>query len=367
MNPPARVHSDLFLPVAYSIFAVLAGLLLSSPTLGQVPMQTAGIGGSSMDIQSKASDTWLNISVREPNGLPVTQSVTVKLSCPLMNLHVSGPTAENGLAQFSNVPEGDCFVEVSAAGYKTVRERAVVINSLSGIRQSVYVYLHSASEVATVSSKTPISLNVLKEMDKGSEAMRKNHPDEARKHFLKAAEHAPQNPDVQYLLGTLEANQNNSAAAKEHYERAIALYPTHEHALLDLGEMQLRENHAAAAAATLERAVQANPLSFRAQFYLAQACLQQQNFTGAEQHARKAVELGATKQPMAFVLLGKILAAENQRPAARQQYELVLHQFPNDAAAATARKNIEDLETPAEASVGREISQIGRASCRERV
>jgi tetratricopeptide (TPR) repeat protein len=358
VNPTARVHANSALPVGYSILAVMAGLLLSLPMLGQNPMpsQSAGIRGSSLDVQSQASGSGLNISVREPNGLPVTQSVTVKLSCPLMNVQASGPTVENGLAQFSNVPEGDCFVEVSGPGYKTARERAVVVNSQSGIRQAVYIYLHSDSEVPTVSSKTAVSLDVLKEMDRGSEAMRKSHPDDARKHFLKAAEHAPQNPDVQYLLGTLEANQNNSAAAKQHYERAIALYPTHEHALLDLGEMQLRENHAAEAAATLERAVQANILSFRAQFYLAQAYLQQQNFTGAEQHARKAVELGAAKQPMALVLLGKILTAENQRPEARQQYELVLHQFPNDAAAAAARKNIEELEKPAEASVSREIA-----------
>lgn len=297
-----------------------------------------------MDVAMLASSGFkLYVSVREPNGLPVTENATVKLSCPLNNVNISGPTKDTAQTEFANIPAGDCFVEVSAPGYKTSRERAVVAQATS---QYVYVYLHSASE-ATNSARTPISMGVLKEIDKGTEAMHKNRADEARKHFLKAAQSAPQNPDVQYLLGQLEAGQNNTDAARARYEQAIALSPAHEHALLALGELQLHSQNVGNAATTLEKAVQANTMSYRAHFYLAAAYVQQRKFADAKPHVQRAIELSADKLPMGHALLGEILAGEGDHDAARHEFELVLHDYPNDPAAGVAKGGIEDLEKPA--------------------
>jgi tetratricopeptide (TPR) repeat protein len=293
-----------------------------------MPQRTQGIIGSSIDASMHGAGSTVYVSVREPNGLPVTENATVKLTCPLMNVNATGPTNGTAEAQFSGIPAGDCIVEVSAPGYKPYRDRAVVAQMYSTNHQYVYVYLHPASEIAAANARAPVSLKVLKEIDKGAEAMHKNHVEDARKHFLQAAGSAPQNPDVQYLLGTLESRQNNYAAAKEHYERAIALYPTHEHALLALGELQLHDDQAAAAVATLERAVQANTMSYTAQFFLAAAYVQQRNYAGAKPHALRAIELSANKLPMAHSLMGEILAGEGNRDAARHEFEVVVHEHP---------------------------------------
>src|ERR1700676_4193006 len=170
-----------------------------------IPAQAEGIRGSEMDVVMLGS--WgfkLYLSFREPSGLPVTENATVKLSCPLNNVNVSGPTKDTAQTEFSHIPAGDCFVEVSALGYKTSRERAVVTQATSSVPQYLYVYLHSTSE-STNSARAPISMNVLKEIEAGTEAMRKNRADEARKHFLKAPQREPQNADVQYRLGQLES------------------------------------------------------------------------------------------------------------------------------------------------------------------
>jgi tetratricopeptide (TPR) repeat protein len=339
---PARIISKI----------LFCTLLLAGRAAGQQDQGPAILGainshpGDSV-MGSSASNVY--VSVREPNGLPVTESATVKLSCPLAGVNLSGPTKDTALAQFSNIPAGDCWVEVSAPGYKAARERALVADSLMTRNQYVYIYLHSTSESAASGTRTQVSLSVLKEMDKGTEAMRKNHADDARKHFLKAAESAPQNPDVQYLLGVLEAKQKNSDAASVRYERAIALYPAHEHALLGLGEIQLRNKHAAEAAATLEKAVQANTMSYRAHFYLAAAYLQLGNYAGAKPHAQKAIDLGAQKIPMAHTLLGEILAGEGNRDAARHEFEVVISDYPKDLAAAAS--DLGDIDKPAEAKV----------------
>jgi tetratricopeptide (TPR) repeat protein len=329
-------------------------LLFVARADGQADMGPAVLGAIDKhpgDSVVGASASNVYVSVREPNGLPVTESATVKLSCPLAGVNLSGPTKDTALAQFSNIPAGDCVVEVSAPGYKPAHERALVADSLLSRNQYVYVYLHPASESTTAGGRTQVSLNVLKEMDKGTEAMRKNHADDARRHLLKAAESAPQNPDVQYLLGTLEASQKNMDAASARFERAIALSPAHEHALLGLGELQLRRNQVAEATTTLEKAVHANTMSYRAQFYLAAAFLQQRNYASAKPHARRAVELAGDKIPMAHALLGEILAGEGNREAARREFELVLHDYPKDPAATVAKSDLGDLNKPAGAAV----------------
>lgn len=331
---------------------MISPLLIVGHAAGQADQGPAQMGGTNShpgDNVRGASASNVYVSVREPNGLPVTESATVSLSCPLQGVKLNGPTKDTALAQFSNIPAGDCFVEVSAPGYKTARERAPVADSLVSINQYVYVYLHPVSETGVVAGKPKVSLDVLKEIDKGTEAMHKNHPDDARKHLLKAAQSAPQNPDVQYLLGTLEISQNHIDAAGERFERAIALYPTHEHALVALGALQLQNNHTVEAVATLERAVQANTMSYRSQYYLAAAYMQQHDYAKAKLHAEKALALAAGKTPMIYTLLGEILAAEGDRDAARRQFEKVLHDYPTNPAATVAKDDLADLERPASA------------------
>jgi tetratricopeptide (TPR) repeat protein len=301
------------------------------------------------------------VSVREPNGLPVTEKATVKLLCPLSGINISGPTNDTALAQFPNIPAGECTVEVSAPGYKPAHERTLVADSLKPDDQYVYMYLHPSSESATSWVHMQVSLNVLKEMDKGTQAMRKNRADEARKHFLKAEESAPQNPDVQYLLGLLDSSVKDQDAASARYERAISLYPAHEHALVALGEIQLRNNNAREAAATLEKAVRANTMSYRAQLYLAASLLQQGYYTGAKAHAQKAVELAGDKIAMARALLGEILAGEGDRAAARHEFELVVRDYSKDPAATIAKSDLEDVDKPTDVAISRATAALSSA------
>lgn len=278
------------LPICLIAGPMVLTLLFCGPAAGQsqptpIPAQADDIRGNEADVSMLPSNSKIYVSVREPNGIPVTENATVIVSCPLRNVNVSGPTNDTAQAEFSNIPAGDCFLEVSAPGYKTSRERALVSPSTtSAVRQYLYVYLHSISESASTARTTPTPMNVLKEINEGTEAMRQNRTEKARKHFLKAAQRAPQNADVQYLLGQLESSQNHEDAARGRYEQAIALSPTHEHALLALGEMQLHDKSARDAGSTLEKAVQGNTMSYRAHFFLAVAYLQQRKFASAKPH-----------------------------------------------------------------------------------
>src|ERR1700733_8144335 len=158
------------LPICLITGPMALTLLFFGSAVAQNPTssQFEGIRGSGMDVSMLESSGFkLYVSVREPNGLPVTENATVKLSCPLNNVNVSGLTKDTAQTQFSHIPAGDCFVEVSAPGYKTSRERAVVTQGTAGIPQYLYVYLHSTSETAN-SARRPVSTSVLKEIDKGT-------------------------------------------------------------------------------------------------------------------------------------------------------------------------------------------------------
>jgi hypothetical protein len=186
-----------------------------------LPLTLSAPGSNPADGISQASAVNIYVSVRESNGLPLSESANVKLSCPLVGVSLGGPTKNTGVAQFFSIPKGDCNVDVTAPGFKPSRERTTVTDSYASRNQYVYVYLHSESEPASAPSR-PVPLNVMKEIDKGLEAMNKNRLDDSRKHFAKASLIAPQNPDVLYLLGMVDCRQNSLDAAQKRFESALS-------------------------------------------------------------------------------------------------------------------------------------------------
>ena len=315
----------------------------------QMPVQIGPPGSNPADGKLQASAVNIYVSVREANGFPVGESATVKLSCPLTGVTLSGPSKNTALVQFFNIPAGDCNVDVTAAGYRPSRERTTITESLMTRNQYVYVYLHPESEAALATARPAVSLDVLKDIDKSLEAMNKNHLDDSRKHLAKAAAIAPQNPDVQYLLGMVEYRQNNLDAARLKFESVISRYPAHERALVALAELQLKTNQFAAAAQTLQRALAVNRAAWRTHLLLANAYVQQGAYEEAEPEAQSAASLGGENAVVAGVLLGQILAAEDRRDDARAQFESVIREHPGDPSAPVAKEGLADLDRPAHA------------------
>jgi tetratricopeptide (TPR) repeat protein len=228
------------------------------------------------------------------------------------------------LVQFFNIPAGDCNVDVSATGYKPSRERTSITESLVSRNQYVYVYLHPESEAASPSARpAAVSLDVLKEIDKSLEAMNKNHLEDSRKHLNKAAASAPQNPDVQYLLGMVEYRENNMDAARLKFASAITRNPAHEHALIALGELQLKSGQFAPAAETLQKALAVNHAEWRTHLLLANAYAGQGAYEKAELEARTSAHLAKENAAAANAFLAQILAVEGARDASRSQPQSV--------------------------------------------
>ena len=188
--------------------------------------------------------------------------------------------------------------------------------------------------------------NAVKEIDKGMAAMQKKKNADALKHLNKAAQLAPANPDVAYLLGMLALDSHDISAAGQHFQTAVSYSPTHERALLGLGYVQVDTNQWAPAVATLEKAVQINNNSARAHLLLANAYAQLQNFPKAQEHAQRAEEFDRVNAAPARVLLAEVLAAEGNRDGAKLEFEGVLRDFPKAPSATIAKEGLEHLTQP---------------------
>jgi tetratricopeptide (TPR) repeat protein len=304
-------------------------------------------GGEFFNAVQTAAGSNVFVTVREASGIPVEHTPVVKLICPLSNLSLSRPAADDGpMAHFFSVPAGDCRVEVSALGYKAVKESVEVLQSVTHRNQMVFVYLHPEGEAMSGGRPVVVPPNAVKEIDKGMAAMQKKKNADAMKHLTKAALLAPTNPDVAYLLGMLALDSHDISAAGQHFQTAVSYAPTHERALLGLGYVQVDTNQWAPAVLTLEKAVQINNNSARAHLLLANAYAQLQNFPKAQEHAQRAEEFDRANAAPARVLLGEVLAAEGNKDGAKMEFDGVMRDFPNAPSATLAREGLQHLAQP---------------------
>src|SRR5271154_6622003 len=255
---PRRVPFVLF----FSALLTVHVLFLFAPTVraqrpsGGAPTQGAGRGAGPSLPSGGEIPVDVNVSVREPSGMPLAGYAIVKLNSQ-GGVHLTASTQDNSTATFPRMGAGEYDVEVSALGYKTGTEHVSVFSG--GSVCTVYIYLHTESESASVNgppSGSVMTPRLQAEIDKGLDKMRRHQYDAARAQFEKAAKMAPGNPDIQYLMGMLEYTQEHFDAARTKFQAALSLNPSHERSLLALGELQLRTGNAAAAAETLEKAYQ---------------------------------------------------------------------------------------------------------------
>src|SRR6202171_6667586 len=102
----------------------------------------------------------------------MSTNATVKLSCPLSGVDVSGPAqGQSAQVQFHNVPVGDCNIESSTEGYRAAKDRTEVTQSMTSHNQYVFIYLHPESESAAASARPPVvPLGLGKDIDSDMEA-----------------------------------------------------------------------------------------------------------------------------------------------------------------------------------------------------
>jgi tetratricopeptide (TPR) repeat protein len=248
-------------------------------------------------------------------------------------------TDMSGKATIYDLPPGNYIVEASAAGYLAVREdvRLEMRWSLVTIALIMKPDEMGLPKKESASAAPILAPNARKEVQKGLEAFEKSNLVLARKHFENALAMAPGNPDVQFLMGALEAQEKNFTAADEHLEKAIQIYPNHARSLQLLGELYNQQDRGKDAAPLLEKAVALQDGSWRSHWALGVAYLKTNEPRKALAQADRAIALGKWAAGIAHLLEAQALMDLRQFDAADTSLQAFIHDDPANPYSAKAR------------------------------
>jgi tetratricopeptide (TPR) repeat protein len=280
----------------------------------------------------------IEVHLRAGDGSVFSGAASIRLLATGGYAVQDGMVDGSGTARFVSLAPGTYVVEAKAPGFVTATETVVLEMKYSSMNVDLRMKPERSDNSATAPLAVPIlAPNARKEVEKGLEAFRQKDMVQARKHFEKALALAPGNPDVQYLMGALEIQENNNPAAQEHLEKAIQIFPNHVRALELLGELYCRQGHAERAVPLLEQAVSLEDGSWKAHWKLASAYLQANDPAKAQQQCERAIALGKADAGVAQVLDAVALADLGKWDAAESVLDTFIRAQPNDPAAPRAR------------------------------
>lgn len=332
MHNSNRRYSLAFASV---IFFVVPGRAIAG--LPQDPMQpSVAIDKETLALASANAE----IYVKGPKGEPVAQPAVVTISRPGGQFFAQG-TTKAGLAKFDRVPYSEFNVQVVAPGYRTATTQ-FEISGPGGVSVTVDLQPLEAEEAAASKGFYALPPKVQKDVGKALEALRATKPNDAWHPLQAAQKNAPNNPEIDYLLGLYSSQLKNDAQARSYWTKTLELDPKHLNALLALGNDLLQDKKSAEALPYLDRAVQVEPSSWRAHALFAQALVIQKRRDEAVKEAERAIELGHERASTTKLTLARALAERGDRDQAIQTLQEYVTTHPADAEASKALVILKD-------------------------
>ncbi|HEY2458311.1 MAG TPA: tetratricopeptide repeat protein [Candidatus Acidoferrum sp.] len=286
----------------------------------------------------------VEVQVRYPDGLPGPEGIHVLLEAAEGGVDTDCQTRSNGTCKMRPSNTGVYNVVLDHGGFAPDSQRVELVGILHGYVTLTLRPSNPAPKETVTSMGPPIlSPKAQKELSRGLQELSAAKPDDARKHFEAAARIAPNNPDVNYLLGLLAAQNHDRAEAQRCWEKAISFYPRHALSLTALGETYLMDQRLPQAKTVLEKAVEADNNSWRAHQLLAMVLVKQKAYEESAQHAQRAVEVGKTDANGARLVLAEAYAGEQRRDEAIKTLRDLLALHPSHEQAVTAQRYLDAL------------------------
>jgi len=332
-------------PTGRSIYRTYCGISLFSFLIAALPLMGQVRGGAQAPGGDPEQFLTLLVSVREQNGLPLSQQAIVHLSSNLGGLSNIEVTRDAATASFQNVKGGDYLIDVESAGYKTAHERAAVFGVST---YTVYVYMKPEGvpeSIAPVDPQPVLTPKLQKEMDRAVTAIREKKYAEARKYLQAASKLAPSNPDIEYLMGMVDYTEHILESARAHFEKVLGLAPGHERTLVSLGQLQMEMKDYKRSAGYLETAVLNNNKNSQAHLLLSVCYMNLANYSKARTEALAAADLDKNKAAIGHMIAAKSFLMENNFDKASKGFAEYLKDYPNEKGAAEAKRLLEQIGT----------------------
>jgi tetratricopeptide (TPR) repeat protein len=182
------------------------------------------------------------------------------------------------------------------------------------------------------------------EYDKGIVEYSNRNYLEALDHFRKAAELAPDNPDVQFYLGLSLRRIGEFAEAIAALEKALQLAPSKQYIHHHLGLAYFLEKRYEDALAQFQLAEQFDPQNVETHYYLGYTHYLRKQYQQVLEPMQKVIELDPSLASSAQYYRGLALYALEQDAQAQAAFDAVITADPKSTAAQNAQSYLEAMQ-----------------------
>ena len=323
-------------PWRSALWIILGSIVLPNLARGQIGRHDPPESGPVSSFQTEVGSIVVN--VQGGGGKALNTLAIINVYTQYRQLYKTGAAGNESL-RYDSVPLGIYIVEASAPGYITTEESIELVER-NGQQNVSFLMRPVGDPSAKPVEKKPelLQSKAQRELNRGLEELRANHATEAKKHLLNAQKIAPNNPDVNYLLGVLASQARDNAGATAYWQKAVNASPTHVFSLVALGEARIAQGDLTEAKEFLEKAVAADPSSWHAHELLSRVDLQSRDYEHSAQEAEKAIAIGKTEAVASQVVLAKALIGLGKREKAAEVLKQFLATKPTGPVAESAQK-----------------------------
>ena len=292
----------------------------------------------------------LSVSVRTSDERSIDAPFQVEVHSArglLATVHIFGSEP----AQF-RVQNGKTYrVRVVGNGFEAVTTPYFEINPLEMMHtETVHVKPEKPNGERTSGSPSisVSEMNIPKqaraEMNKGLDAYSKGDMEKAAAHFERAIAEYPRYARAYDKLGAIAMKSSDRAKARELFGKSIQADDAFLPAYVDLARMDLQDQDYAGSESLLAKALTLNPSMVEATALIATTEFANKEYDKALADVQRTHGLPNHEQfAEVHIMAGKVLALQNHRGAAMEQFQLFLIEKPDSAQGESVRKAIAEL------------------------
>ena len=347
----ARPLPRASLRLSTSLALLLVASALAAHAQHYDPFNSLGSTTSNMPGYENRGGTTLRITVfAESTKTRLDRQSLIKLT-NTNSQNISWQTTDDrSEVGFGDLPSGHYEVEVSAVGYLSAHRDLQAVSSLVPVNLEIVLEKDPAA-VALTFVDAAMPPRARKETKHGVSALKSGKWEEADKRLAAAYKLAPENPDVNFLLGYLYYQKRDFGRASQFLGTAANLSPSNVQALTLLGRVSLEQEDYGRAVSNLERAVIADSDYWVAHDLLAASYLKQQRFDQAREQAELAISKGKEGATASRLVLGQALIHTGQREQGIQTLKDFVASEPKNPSVPQVEAFIAQLEAEPVAAV----------------
>ncbi len=339
-----RVNPRLW-PLAL-VFALTLLLALPGSAQRADPFNNSAYGSTTdttRGFESRGGGTNIILMVYAENSkTKLDRQSVVKLGNQTTQTVSYQTTNDQSECTFGDVPFGHYEVEVTAVGYLPGHKEMQVISSTATLNLEIVLQRDPTALKLDVAEGLPAKAR--KDTKHGVSALKSGNLKQAQRWLDAAYQVAPDNSDINFLMGYLQFQRKDFSRAHSFLDAAASLNPRDVQSLTLLGRLDLQKEDYVSAGATLEKAVAADSEYWMAHDLLAGTYLKQRKYEEARQQAELALDKGKGGAASARLVLGQALVNLGQKQQGIDALKTYLKDSPKSPTAPQVSTLIAELE-----------------------